>query len=56
MDEAIEQDIAEGWNPYPYRASFVDADWPGLADEIAPRDRRGPCRGALLRGRQPSHR
>ena len=34
MDEAIELDIA-GRNPYPSRASFVDADAPWLGEEIA---------------------
>jgi len=35
MDEAIELDIAENGSPYPHRATFLNADWPHLADEIA---------------------
>lgn len=34
MDEAIDLTI-DGNSPYPERASFIDADTPFLADEIA---------------------
>lgn len=34
MDEAIDLAV-EGRNPYPDRASFLDADTPYLADSIA---------------------
>lgn len=40
MDRAIEMAI-EGNSPYPDRALFIDADAPGLDDEIA----RASCEG-----------
>ena len=35
MDEAIDLNINEQPSPYPDRAIFLNAEWPGLADEIA---------------------
>lgn len=35
MDEAIDLSINEEPSPYPDRATFVNADWPNLAEEIA---------------------
>jgi hypothetical protein len=35
MDEAMELNINEQPSPYPDRATFLNADWPGLAEEIA---------------------
>jgi len=35
MDEAIDLAINEEPSPYPERATFLNAEWPGLAEEIA---------------------
>ena len=35
MDEAMELNVNEEPSPYPDRATFLNADWPNLADEIA---------------------